>query len=514
MTDGNQAIRDVVKGASIVYIGLLLELLIAFVAQIIAARYLSVGDFGGLTAGTALLDIGSIVAGLGFSAGLTRYLPRVTEDQKRTLAAMTLGVTFVTSIALGGAVTLAAPFLASTVFGSPAVTPSIRIFGAAIPLGALLKVAVGGIRGQELSLARVVVKNIVHPTTRILLVVLAVSYGLGQAGIAGAYAFPYMLSAFLALVLFYRSLPASHLRFDRGMLSDVTRYSLPLTVGRVSDFVYRSIDIFLILYFLGDNATGIYGVAYAAVSFMGMFSTAFNYLSTPIASKLESTDDIDQVLRLFRSTARWLTIGSVCVLVPLAVFATDFVTTIYGSKYQNGGIVLAILAVGFAAKNVLSIHNPMLEALGRSKTLSINSAIAAVSNVALNLLLIPQYGIVGAAIATNFSFLLRDGFAAIQVYRSLGATPVTWEVGRPTLLAVPFLSVVTFFVAPAVPATLLWLIAVTGISSTVYLAVVLLAFGLSSTDVMIIRSAQERFGLQWDGLDEAIKYLDREQEME
>jgi O-antigen/teichoic acid export membrane protein len=63
MSDTDQAIRDVIKGAGVVYVGLFLELLIAFVAQVLAAQYLSVSGFGGLTTGTALLDIGSIVAG-------------------------------------------------------------------------------------------------------------------------------------------------------------------------------------------------------------------------------------------------------------------------------------------------------------------------------------------------------------------------------------------------------------------------------------------------------------------
>ena len=506
MADGDQAIRDVLKGAGVIYVGLFLELAIAFVAQVIAARYLSVGGFGGLTAGTALLDIGAIVAGLGLASGLTRYLPRMTGGRKRMLAGVAVAVTTVTSLALGVVVALAAPFIASEIFGNPGVTPSIRIFGAAIPFATLLNVAVGGIRGQELSFYRVVVKNIVHPIARITLVAAAVLYGLGQAGVAGAYAVPYILSAIIALLLFYRSLPGSRSSVDRALLSEVTRYSLPFTISGISGFVYRSLDIFLILYFLGDAAPGIYGVAYAAVSFMGMFSTAFNYLGAPIASKLESDGSVDDALRMFRLGARWLVIASVCALVPLGVFATDFITVIYQSKYASGGSALAILAAGFAAKNVLSIHNPMLEALGRSKTLSANSAVAAVSNVVLNLLLIPAFGIIGAAIATVASFLLRDGLAVIQVYRSLGRTPLTRQTVQPLAAAVPFVAA-TAFIAPSVPTTILWLLAVTAVATGAYVVAILVLFGLSETEVMVIRSAEERFGLEFLPVDWLIRHL-------
>ncbi|MBX0303030.1 flippase [Haloarcula salinisoli] len=507
MSDLDQAVRDVVKGASIVYVGLFLELLIAFVAQVVAARYLSVGDFGGLTAGTALLDVGSIVAGLGLASGLTRYLPRVEAAQKRLLGLFTVGVTGLTSTILGTGVALNASFIATRIFGDPSVTVSIRIFGMAIPFAALLNVAVGGIRGQERSTDRVLVKNIVQPLARMTLVAAAVWYGLGQAGLAGAYAVPYAVSAIIGLALFYRSLPDVSTVVETNLVSEVTRYSLPFTISDVSSFVYRSSDIFLVLYFLGGAATGIYGVAYAAVSFMGMFSTAFNFLGTPIASRLENEGDIEEVMELFRSVVRWLIVASVCALVPLAVFATDFISIIYQSKYASGGPVLAVLALGFAAKNVLSIHNSILQAVARSKTLSANTVIAAVSNLLLNVLLIPRFGLVGAAIATLLSFLIRDGLAAVQVYLTLGSSPLTPSALRPLVPAVPFLLIVWTVVAPATPGTFLWLLAVTGLTATVYTVVVLVAFGLSETELMIIRSAEEQYGLDFSRIDWLITRL-------
>lgn len=507
MSDTNQAIRDVVKGAGVVYVGLFVELLIALVAQILAARYLSVGGFGGLTTGTAILDIGSIVAGLGLASGLTRYLPRVDETDKRSLATTAVIVTIVTSLAVGLTITLNASFIAAGVFGDPEVAPSVRIFGAVIPFSALLNVAVGGIRGQKRSLYRVYVMNIVHPVTRFALVVVAVVYGLEQAGIASAYAIPYVVSSVLALILLYRSLPRSPISIDADLTTEVASYSLPFTVTNVASFVYRSIDIFLVLHYLGSFAVGVYGVAYAATSFMGMFSTAFNFLGAPVASELEHGGDVDGVMRVFRSVARWLVVGSICAFVPLGVFSTEFITIVYKSKYASGGIVLTILAAGFGAKNVLSIHGPILEALGRSRILAINSILAAVANVVLNVLLIPSYGVAGAAFATVLAFLLRDGLAAAQVRYLLGTTPLSWQGIGPAVVAVPFLLGLVQFVVPSVPTTLPWLIGVSGVFSVLYGCSVLLVFGLSETELMILRSTEERYGISLEPFEPIIQFL-------
>jgi O-antigen/teichoic acid export membrane protein len=416
-------------------------------------------------------------------------------------------ISVASSTALGATIALNASFIASEIFGDPNVTVSIRIFGAAIPFATVLNLAVGGIRGQERSTYWVMVKNIVHPVARISLVVVAVLYGLGQIGIAGAYAVPYVISGFVGLALLYHTLPQSRSALDPNRTAEVIRYSLPFTISGISGFVYRSIDIFLILYFLTDAATGIYGVAYAATSFMGLFSTAFNFLSTPIASRLEKQGAVDGVMELFHTVVRWLLVMSVCALVPLGVFATDFIVIIYQSKYADGGIVLSILAVGFAAKNVLSVHNSILEAVGRSQILSVNSTIAAVTNILLNFALIPQMGITGAAIATVVSFMLRDGLAAIQVYLTLDKTPLTWGSVRPLVLGMPFLAVVWAFLAPAIPTTFLWLVGVTVMTGLVYVAAVLVAFGLTPTEVMLIRSAEEQYGLSLSRLDWLIRRL-------
>jgi O-antigen/teichoic acid export membrane protein len=509
MADGDQAIRDVVKGAGVVYIGLFLELLIAFVAQVLAARYLSVGDFGGLTAGTALLDIGAIVAGLGFASGLIRYFPRIEPGKRRSLATITVAVTLVTSTVLGAIIAFNAGPIAVEIFGNPNVETSIRIFGAAIPFSTVLNVAVGGIRGQEQSVYWVIVKNFIQPISRIALVTIAVLYGLGQAGIAGAYAVPYAVSALVALLLLYWTLPASSTPVDFSLLNAVTRYSLPFTVTGISNFVYRSIDIFLVLYFLGDVSTGIYGVAYAAVAFMDIPSTAFNFLGAPVASRLESGGEVDYIIQLFRATARWLIIGSVCLLIPLGVFSTEFITVIYQSRYAEGGIVLAILAVGFAIKNVLSIHNPILEALGMSKTLSFNNAVAAAANIVLNVALIPALGIVGAAVATVCSFVLRDGLAMIQVYMTLKTVPLAWRELRPLLLGVPFLAIMLVFISSLIPVTFLWLVAASGLAASLYVAGVILLFGLSDTDAMLLRSGIEQYGPDSQLLDELITRLSK-----
>lgn len=504
--DSNQALRDVVKGAGIIYAGLVVEVLVAFIAQVLAAKYLSVSGFGGLVTGTAILNLGAIFASLGFDQGLVRYLPRLDENERRVLVRRVFTITVAVSLLVGFVVSFGAEAIASGIFGDPSVTLSVRLFGAAIPFATVLSISVGGIRGQKRSLFRVYVENLLRPLLRFSLVIVAILYGLGQLGIALAYVIPYVVGAVAALWLFYRTLPAAPARTEDRYLSELTRYSLPLVLRRASGFVYRSVDIFLVLALLGSGAVGIYGVTYGFAKLVLTFSTAFNYLSGPISSEFESAGNYSGMFEMQWTVIRWITITSVMALFPMVLFPEELLGSIYKPEYVAGGRALVVLAAGFAVHNVLSTHANLLEALGRSRLLAVNSVVAAVTNVVLNILLIPEYNILGAAIATAVAYVLMDVVGTLELWY------VTDEFLLPKSMVIPVFvgGVVLFagtFVVGRLPASLLWAVVVGGLLAVAYGAVVVAIQGLNQQEVMILRSIEERYGLNLGPLDSLISRL-------
>jgi len=506
--DQDQAIRDVVKGAGVVYGGLLVEVVIAFVAQVIAARYLSVSGFGGLTTGTSLVNIGAVVASLGMAGGLTRYLPRSSEATKRALVRTGLALSVPIALALGVGISARAEFIAGNVFGDPTVEPSIFIFGLAIPFATVLKVAIGGIRGQKQSRYRVYVENFIRPLTRIVLVVVAVTAGLEQIGIAAAYAIPYAVGAVTAIWYLTRTLPGifsgTTVRSDCTL--EMTRYSLPFVVSGAAGFLYRSIDIFLILYFLDSQAVGMYGVAYAAARLILMFSTAFNFLGAPVASELEANDGVREMLSVHHSVLRWLVIVSIPTLVPFVLFPAEFISTVYKPEYADGATSLIVLALGFAVHNVLDAHTNLLQALGRSKEIAFNNISAALVNVGLNVVLIPEIGILGAAIATVVSYFLVDFLMVLEVRYHVGRFPFGLSVTKPAIVALPLLAGATLVRASdLVSWRFSWIVLFTVAFGLIYLVAVLGTLGLRPEEVMLVRSIEERYDIDLGPIDALIR---------
>jgi O-antigen/teichoic acid export membrane protein len=500
--DRDQAIRDIFKGAGIVYAGLVLELLISFLAQVLAARYLNTADFGGITTGVALVNLGAILGTIGLDEGLIRYLPRKTESDRTSLTRAAFIIVLPVSLTLGVLVSVNASFIASRLLRDPSVATSIRIFGATIPFASVLMLSIGGIRGQEISRYRVYIENLLRPSLRFGLVIGAVIFGLGQTGFALAYAVPYAVGAAVAVMLLLRTFDTQIVTpdIDPSDAVEFIRYSLPMTVSRAASFVYRSADIFLLLYFLNASAVGAYGVAYAAGRLVGMFSMAFNFLGAPIASKIEAASGIDDMVTSHQPALRWLVILSFPAMIPLVLFPEPFITGVYRPRYAPGAGALAVLALTFAIDNVFNALGNLLRGLGKARPLAFNGFVTAVTNVALNIVLIPEYGIIGAAIATFASYLLMDALMATELWYFTGTFPLSTPVVSPALVGIPLVGL-AWLVRDVVPTSLPGLVAFGAVFATVYTFAIIVVLGFEPEEMMLIRSAEERYDLNLGPLE-------------
>jgi O-antigen/teichoic acid export membrane protein len=497
----DEAVQDILKGAGVIYGGLVLNLVIAFVAQRFAAVYLSVDGFGSLLSGTALLNVGGILAGLGLSSGLIRYLPRVDAENKRSLVKYSLLITLPVSIALSTTTVVFADPIATQIFNDPQIAVSLRIFGAAIPFAVALEIAVGGIRGQMIPHLRVLVQDILQPVLRFGLIIFAVVVAAGQAGFAAGYAVPYVIASTIAIILLWRALPAGANDLQNTMiLREMIEYSLPFTITGLASFVYNSIDVFLILYFLDSRAVGIYGVAYAFARLVSMFSTAFSYLSTPISSQLENNDEIDKAVDTQTVIVRWVLIATMAIAVPMVAFSSELLGLIYRPAYKTGGAVLVILVVGFVSKNILQVHKPILHALGKSKLSAVNTATTAIFNIILNIILIPRYGIEGAAVATTGSFLVLGLLPTVEVWYYTRSVSMSRDLFRSAVVsAVVGVSFVPIF--DSTPETILWVLIVSGSFAISYVLCLVVIVGFNREDVMVIRMATNKYDVSSDLLD-------------
>lgn len=164
------------------------------------------------------------------------------------------------------------------------------------------------------------------------------------------------------------------------------------------------VDVVMVRTLVGDQATGYYKAALALAEYIWIVPIVLQSLLLHSTSTLWSEGNYDQITTLAGRVTRYTTLLVVLMAIGLAAMAHRFVPIYYGSDFTAATIPLLLLlpgAVGFAIARPLQA---ICQGSGELRTLVMAMAVAAVLNVVLNAILIPLYGIHGAAVATSISY--------------------------------------------------------------------------------------------------------------
>lgn len=190
--------------------------------------------------------------------------------------------------------------------------------------------------------------------------------------------------------------------FDLVTAKVMLRNSWPLILAGIAVTLYMRIDQVMIKEMLGEREVGLYSAAVRlseAWYFVPVMLTA-SLFPAIVSGKKISREIYHNRLQRLCTLLTWLAIA---VALPMTFLADWLVSLLYGPNYQEAGSVLAIhiwgavfVFLGVASGGFFTLEN-------RTKKTFYRTAWGAVSNVLLNLALIPRYGINGAAIATVLS---------------------------------------------------------------------------------------------------------------
>jgi O-antigen/teichoic acid export membrane protein len=213
---------------------------------------------------------------------------------------------------------------------------------------------------------------------------------------------------FTGTLVVYLALLAVHreqlgLQFSRPLLREMNRFGIPLVPAALALIAVNFSDRFFLVHLASLDEVGLYEIGVRIASAMVLLLTAFRMAWPAFAYSIEDDAEAKRtyayVLTYLVTIASWLALG-------LGLLAPWLVRLLTTPEFYEGERVVAPLAFGgmaYAAYIVMAIG------VGRAKRTQFNWAItglAAVVNVALNLILIPPYGIMGAAVATVAAYVV------------------------------------------------------------------------------------------------------------
>ncbi|MBI4771001.1 MAG: polysaccharide biosynthesis C-terminal domain-containing protein, partial [Chloroflexi bacterium] len=253
--------------------------------------------------------------------------------------------------------------------------------------------------------------------------------GVTGVALAGLLTSAMMLLLTLPLLLTRMPAPRQWLRGRRSRPDDLRRllrYGLPLVSGQVGQILANRLDRSLLAGLGTLGLAGVYDVGYKLGSLQDVIAAApLNQAWYPYLVNHAARPDIRRV------QARVLTYslaGGMLLAAGLGALAAPALQiAVRNPAYWGGAAVVFIVAVAYAFKGMNSVVGSPMLLLGRTEFNVLWWAVAAASNAALNLLLIPSFSMAGAAWATLLAFALALMVNVLVVHRHYA---VDYEWGR------------------------------------------------------------------------------------
>jgi len=499
MSDDSDAFyRSLLKGGGVVMIGTVLQLAISFVGMALIARFFGRTDYGAVSLGLTVMEFAAAISLLGLNTGVARYLPRYdsTADRRGVLvSAMQLALP--TAVVVGIGIVVFAPTIATRAFDDSSVTPILRVVGATVPAVALVRMGTGAVQGLQLSRGKVVIQNLTLPITRIVLIGCVLLFGFGVVGIALSYSLAYVAAALAALYYLYRYTPLFASTDATNLRRPLITFSAPLIVGMTMGRVLTEIDTLL----LGVSSAastgdvGVYRAVYPIASLLPFVLTALGFMFLPLISELHANGRIAEMRRMFQVVTKWTVFATIPLFFAVAFFPDSVIGITFGPDFLSGATALQVLALAFFLPLLAGPNTNLLTTIGSTRTIMYNDIATAAVNVGLNLLLIPQYSFLGAAIATAVAYVFKNVVYSAQVYQKTGTHPITASLAKPLVASLCAGIVLYLAVIETVRVTTLVFLAVVAGFTIVHGVLVLTLGGVEREEVMLVLSFEERFGV-------------------
>jgi O-antigen/teichoic acid export membrane protein len=184
--------------------------------------------------------------------------------------------------------------------------------------------------------------------------------------------------------------------------------SWPLALTAVSIMTFHRIDQLMLFQMKGDEAVGYYSAAVGLSEIFAIFPSAFMTSVFPLMSQYFKTSE-QSLVRAYTLSFKYMLMLIIPIAVGTSLLAKPIIALFYGAIFAPSVPVLSILIWSEIFVFYGVIHYEVLISTNKQKIYLLFCSTGAVTNVILNFVLIPRYGIVGASIATLISYILSSG---------------------------------------------------------------------------------------------------------
>lgn len=394
------------RGAGANALGTLAKVAIPLVFLVIARLYSPalLGAFSISTASTRFLE--SLLTS-GFRDAMVMYGARynhLEEYRERLYQGVANALVFSVGLSILAVLVVSLfPRLMGNAFDDPVVSRALQVGIFALPFTNLREISLSMIRSQMIMHYDAVVNGVVGPTTLLVFVSIGGFVSPGVELLMSLWVGVEVLTCVVAVRKAGRYFDwgrvlrtAARLKFD----TELAWFALPQNLNSTFNYFVTSLDVVMLgLFGVSTELVGFYSIAARTLRELRSPRRSFAAVLSPLVARLHHENRLDELSYHFATTSRWALTITVPVAFALLVLLPDILRVVHPS-YDHDIAFAMLLAVNPILAAGLGLAGNVLVMTGNSRVNLVNSLLAAASNVGLNWLLIPRWGLLGAAVAT------------------------------------------------------------------------------------------------------------------
>lgn len=379
---------------------------VGFLLIPVYTRYLSTSDYGILSLLYMMSSFLFIFLNMGMSSAIFKsYFHANNNDDKKTVTFTALTMVVIICLPTLLALLFYNTMISNIVMGSEDYSNLIVLVVCMTGLNVVLTIPFALLRAKE--------KSKTYMFWSLLKVLLSILFSITlvvfmRRGVKGVFEGEAMAVSIILMFLFYYLVREINYKFSWKVARDMLSYGMPLVPASIAIIVITLSDRYFIKHYCTLHDLGIYSLGYKFGEIMGLMVWALR-LAWP--AFLFSNEKTSYARDLYSRATTYYIVAGASIWLLLSIFGPEMVSLMAEGSFYESHKIIPFILLSYLLSGLTVIASSGLMLKNKTKYLALYSGVAAVANLILNYVLIPRYGIMGAALATVLSFVLQTVLA-------------------------------------------------------------------------------------------------------
>lgn len=435
VTSQSEYTKRIAKNAGISAIGSMIGFVFAPISGLITTRALGVELYGIYSLVTYWTNFLAGLSTLGFGGALTRFISSYRGEKRldkvKGSIHLSLKVGIIVSSAMTILVFLFPGVICNMLCRQPSMADAFRFFSFNILFTAIYSVLLAALTGFQNQRAVVLSNSILGNAAKIMSLLIFLAFGLKLYAALASSIIQDLVVLCAAVVFLLKVFPELGRRGVKAVseASKLWKFSGTMFATSLLNRYTIRLDLLFLGFYCSLADVGMYSVALRLQPLIYTPHYAISQIFGPIVAELSLKNNRKEMQYLYRTVTKWTASFSLPIFLTIGLFHQP-ILELFGNDFKGASAALLILGLGNSFADIFGMSGQVIVMIGKPGLNLVNTICSATVAVGLFTLLIPRYGMIGAAIATAVSVGLINCIRLAQVYKIVGIHPFSTSLAK------------------------------------------------------------------------------------